>query len=221
MSYVCLIFLLSHVHAIQEPASQRWEKTIAAFEESDRKSPPSPGSTLFIGSSSIRLWDLKKSFPDLEAINRGFGGSQVSDSVAFVDRIVIPYVPKLIVLYAGDNDVAAGKTPETVTGDFQKFVTLVHEKLPDTHIFYIAIKPSLARWKLFSKMAEANQRIKLMADQNKMVTYVDIVSPMLNRDGKPHQDLFLEDGLHLNAKGYALWNQVLWPLLEKQNPKRR
>ncbi len=141
--------------------SSRWEKYIARFEAADKKQMPEPGGVLFIGSSSIRMWKtLKQDFAGFSVINRGFGGSQIADSTHFAGRILHPYKPRQIVLYAGDNDVAAGKSPETVLADFQKFVKTVHAKLPEARISFIAIKPSLSRWKLSEKMAKANALVR-------------------------------------------------------------
>ena len=129
----------------------RWEKDIAAFEKRDRDKAPPKNPIVFVGSSSIRLWDLSKSFPHLTAINRGFGGSHMADAAHFAPRIVLIYDPRLIVLYAGDNDIAAGKTPERVRDDFQAFVKTVHAKLPKVRIVFICIKPSLRRWASIDK----------------------------------------------------------------------
>ena len=123
--------------------SQRWESDIAAFEAADKKSPPPQGAVLFIGSSSIRIWKtLATDFPDQKTINRGFGGSELADSVYYADRIVIPYKPRLIVLFAGTNDINAGKRPETVFADFKAFVAKVRAGLPNTRIAYLSISPA-------------------------------------------------------------------------------
>lgn len=189
----------------------RWEKAIAAFEEQDRKALPPKNGIVFVGSSSIRLWKLDESFPDLDVINRGFGGSQLADAVHFAERIVLKHEPRLVVLYAGDNDITAGKTPEQVFADFQEFVATVHAKLPETRIVYIPIKPSLKRWSLFDKMQRANDLIAEFCRQDERLASADIVTPMLGDDGKPRPELFAEDGLHLSAKGYELWTSVVTP----------
>ncbi|MCX8036642.1 MAG: hypothetical protein N3D11_06250, partial [Candidatus Sumerlaeia bacterium] len=119
----------------RDPA--QWEKDIRAFEEKDKAAPPAKQGILFIGSSSIRRWDLDKWFPNLGALNRGFGGSHISDSVAFTSRIVLPYQPRVIVFYSGDNDLQYGKSPETVCEDFKAFVRAVHSRLPHTRIVFI------------------------------------------------------------------------------------
>ena len=197
--------------------SSRWEKYIARFEAADKKQMPQPDGVLFIGSSSIRMWKtLEQDFAGLPVINRGFGGSQIADSNHFAGRIVHPYKPRQIVLYAGDNDVAAGKSPETVLADFQQFVKTVHGKLPKARVSFIAIKPSLSRWKLSGKMARANSLVSDACGKDKRLDYIDIWQPMLGDDGRPKPDLFLGDGLHLNAKGYALWTSIVKPHLARR-----
>jgi lysophospholipase L1-like esterase len=192
----------------------RWEKDIAAFEQRDREKPPPKNAVVFVGSSSIRLWELAKSFPDVETINRGFGGSQLADSVHFAPRIVLKYEPRLVVLYAGDNDLAAGKTPEQVADDFRAFAATVHKGLPRTRIVYLSIKPSIRRWKLVDKGRRANDLIQAACKQDEGLLYVDVGTPLLGADGKPRPELFREDGLHLNDKGYEVWGSALKPYLK-------
>src|SRR5207253_7881931 len=120
--------------ADDQPDFSRWEKAVAALEQQDKDKPPPKHAIVFAGSSSIRLWDLKKSFPNLDVINRGFGGSQIADSVHFAPRLVTKLAPRLVVFYAGDNDLAFGKTPEQVAADFQAFVRAVHKDSPKTKI---------------------------------------------------------------------------------------
>ena len=205
------------LHLAAEHDSSRWEKSIARFEAADKKEMPKPGGVLFIGSSSIRLWKtLKGDFPGVAVVRRGFGGSQIADSVHFAGRIVHPYQPRQIVMYAGDNDVASGKSPEAVLADFQTFVKVVHTKLPKTRIAFIAIKPSIARWKLSGKMSEANALVHGVCAKDKRLDFIDIWQSMLGQDGKPKPNLFVKDGLHLNANGYALWTSIVKPYLAKR-----
>jgi lysophospholipase L1-like esterase len=192
----------------------RWEKDIAAFEQRDREKPPPKNAVVFVGSSSIRLWDLSKSFPGVETINRGFGGSQLADSAHFAPRLVVKYEPRLVVLYAGDNDLAAGKTPEQVADDFRALVRAVREGLPKERIVFLSIKPSIQRWKLVDKVRRANALIEAMCKQEEGLLYVDVGTPLLGDDGKPRPELFREDGLHLNDKGYEVWASVLKPYLK-------
>lgn len=221
LSSLALIGFIASLVGVAVPAKgeekqgfSRWEKDIAAFERLDREKPPPKNPIVFVGSSSIRLWDLSKSFPRLPALNRGFGGSHLADVVHFAPRIVLKYEPRLIVLYAGDNDLAAGKTPERVRSDFQAFVKIVHENLPKSRIVFICIKPSLRRWALIDKIRNANALVATECKKDERLLYVDVAAPMLGADGKPRRELFADDGLHLNAKGYALWAERLQPLLD-------
>src|SRR5262249_4332898 len=144
------------LHAFQDkkPDFSRWEKAIAAFEKADMTKPPPENAVLFVGSSSIVRWKLPQFFPMMDVINRGFGGSQLADSVHFAPRIVNKYKPRTVVLYAGDNDLATGKTPEQVATDFREFVKMVRRDLPMTKIVYISIKPSISRWRLWEKISK-------------------------------------------------------------------
>lgn len=195
-------------------AEQRWAREMAAFAAEDEAKPFAHGGIVFTGSSSIRLWDTAASFPGLPILNRGFGGSQIPDSVQHVDRLVLRHAPRLVVFYAGDNDIAADRTPAQVEADFKAFVERIHAALPTTRIAFVAIKPSLARWALVEKVRDANQRIRAFCDRDDRLGYVDVDGPMLGWDGRPRADLFAKDGLHLSPKGYALWNVLLAPFLE-------
>ena len=197
----------------------RWEPNIRAFEEKDKENPPPKKAVLFAGSSSIVGWNLPKYFPGMKTVNRGFGGSQIADSTHFADRIILPHKPKIVVLYAGDNDIAGGKTPEQVAEDFQGFVKVVHDALPKTRIVFIAIKPSIARWNLIDAMRDANARIKAITEKDKRLAYVDIDTPMIGEDGKPRPELFKKDGLHLNHEGYVLWTGLVKPHLKPKKEK--
>ncbi len=199
----------------QVPGWTKWSAAIADFERQDRESPPPPGGVLFLGSSSIRLWDLKKSFPGETVVNRGFGGSQIDDSVHYADRLVLPSRPRLVVFYAGDNDIASGKSPERVLADFQALVEAIHAKLPETRIAFIAVKPSPSRWKHFDAQRRANALVAEFARGDARLDYVDIVTPMLGTDGRPRPELFVKDNLHLSAEGYRLWNDIVTPHLVK------
>ena len=196
------------IQAADETPS-RWEKAISAFETEDRENPPPKNAILFVGSSSIRLWDLAKSFPDRKVINRGFGGSEISDSIQFADRIIFKHEPRVVVLYAGDNDIAKGKSAERVVKDFKQFEQLVHARLPKARLLFIAIKPSTKRWKLYPTIKDANSTIQAECAKQAHLAFVDIATPMLGIDGKPKPELFVKDGLHLNSTGYAVWNKVL------------
>ena len=194
--------------------ADRWAKEMAAFEQQDQQSPPAPGGIVFVGSSSIRLWDLPKAFPGLPVINRGFGGSQIADSVNHIDRLVLRHKPRTVVFYAGDNDLAAGKTPATVIDDFKTFVAKIHAVLPQTRIAFIGIKPSIQRWKLIETVRAANAGIRAYCQEDERLGFIDVDGPMLGWDEKPRKDLLVEDGLHLTPKGYELWTTLVRPFLE-------
>jgi lysophospholipase L1-like esterase len=192
----------------------RWESKIASFEARDREAPPPRDGIVFIGSSSIVGWKLNRFFPKLPVINRGFGGSEVADSVRYADRILLPYRPKVVVMYAGDNDIARGKSAEQVVADYRRFVKKIRTALPKTRIVYIAIKPSISRWALVDKMREANRQIMAIADSDPKLDFVDIDTPMIGEDGKPRKELFKPDGLHLNDEGYQVWSNLVRPHLK-------
>ena len=193
---------------------EKWEKDMQIFERWDSKNSFPDDAVLFVGSSSIKLWQTRNYFPDLKVINRGFGGSQIFEVTHFADRIIFPYKPKVILFYAGDNDIASGKSSERVFEDYKKFVKLVHGEMPGTPVIFVAIKPSLSRWKLWPEMKEANSMIKNFSDGNKDLFYFDSAKPLLGDDGKPRAELFMDDQLHLSSRGYHLWTEQLRPMIE-------
>jgi lysophospholipase L1-like esterase len=192
----------------------RWEEALAAFAAADLKNAPEPGAVLFVGSSSIRLWDgLEEQFEDARVLKRGFGGSRLADCVKHLDRLVVNYRPRLVLLYAGDNDLAEGGSPEDVLARVQAFAEGVHGRLPETRVVFISIKPSPARRALLQKARAANDLVRAYADRHPLVDYVDVFTPMLAVDGSPRAELFRKDELHLNDQGYALWRKIIRPLV--------
>lgn len=193
----------------------RFDSAIAAFEKADLQTRPEKGQVLFLGSSSIRRWDTTAAFSGIDSLNRGFGGSQISDAIFFFDRVVLPYAPSVIVFYAGDNDINAGKSVQQVFADFETFSGLVMRKLKGTRIVYIPIKPSISREALWPEMAVLNGRIQQLSKRRDRLYYADIAAPMLATGMPPSADLFAEDGLHLSDKGNAMWLKVIRPVLER------
>lgn len=216
---IALLAALAACGANGSPApegTEQWEEEIRAFEEADRISPPEAGGVVFVGSSSIRLWEtLEEDFPGVDVIKRGFGGSQMSDAVYFADRIVMPYEPRQVVVYAGDNDLWAEKTPERVLDDFQDLVTRIHRRLPETRVSFIAIKPSLARWSIIDRVREANRLVAEYAATDPRIDYIDIYTPMLASDGTPRAELLVEDELHLSPEGYEVWREAVEPFVRR------
>jgi|ERR1041385_1928227 lysophospholipase L1-like esterase len=212
--------LLAACLPVESPAAEArsktsaWEPEITAFQRMDKTNPPPPGAILFVGSSSIRLWKtLAQDFPNHTVINRGFGGSQIADSTSLADRIILPYKPKLILVYAGDNDIAANRTPEQVLADFQALVKKVHDTLPAARLVFISIKPSISRWPLAEKVRAANRLVEEFTRNDVRLGFIDVFTPMLGEDGRPRPELFIEDKLHMNAKGYQLWQKIIAPHL--------
>lgn len=211
----CLLFFPGNAPAQTATGPDKWEKEIKAFEAADKDNPPPAGAILFLGSSSIRKWtNVARAFPDFKVINRGFGGSMIPDSTHFADRIVVPYKPKTIVFYAGDNDISARHKPEQVCEDFKAFVVKVHAALPETRIAFVAIKPSLKRWALVEQIKAANRLIEQYTQTDKRLDFIDVFPAMLGEDGKPKPDLFVADGLHMSPGGYELWTSLIKPHLK-------
>jgi lysophospholipase L1-like esterase len=195
-------------------APSQLEPDIARFEAEDRASPPRLGSIVFVGSSSIRMWTtLGRDFPGVSVLNRGFGGSEAGDVAQFAERIVVPYKPPVVVFYAGDNDLAAGKTPAQVLAAFQSFVATIHRDLPGTRVVFVSIKPSIARWAIVDKMRAANQLVRDYTRTDPGLVYVDVFTPMLDASGQPRLDLYLKDGLHMTPAGYAIWRELIAPVI--------
>ena len=191
-----------------------WEDALATFAAADLKQRPEPGGVLFVGSSSIRMWDTHETeFADARVIKRGFGGSRLSDCVKLLDRLVIKYRPRTVMLYAGDNDLAEGATPEEVLQRVKAFADGVHSRLPETKVTFISIKPSPARRALIGKARMANKLVHQYAEAHPRVDYIDVFTPMLAADGTPRRELFRKDALHLNDAGYALWRTVIRPFV--------
>lgn len=212
---IILILLGFGLRAQTYDRQKLWEKEIEAFAEIDRKQTPPPNPVLFVGSSSIRAWtSLRSNFPRLKVINRGFGGSRLEDVNFYFDRIVTPYNPKTIVLYAGENDVNEGVAPEKVLEQYRKFAALVSEKLPKTEIIFVSLKPSPARWIMVEKFKQTNRLIKAEIEKGGRAQFVDVFTPMLDEKGEPKAEIFREDRLHLNEKGYAIWRSILQRYLQ-------
>ena len=218
-SLIALVSLI--ILAIPSPARaeeikvNRFEKDIQAYEAADKVAPPPQGAILFTGASSIRLWKtLAADFAGLTVINRGYGGSTVSDAVHFADRIVIPYHPKIIVLQAGGNDINGGRTPAQVLADLKTWVEKVRAKLPDVKLVYLGINPSPARWAQREKQQEANTLIREFLATQKNAVFVDLWPGMIGADGQPRPELFVADRLHPSAEGYQQRTKLVRPFLE-------
>jgi lysophospholipase L1-like esterase len=202
--------------AAQAPVDpNRWESTIQKFEAEDKHSGPATGGVVFIGSSSIARWsNLAESFPSLKVVNRGFGGSELADSVKYATRVVVPRAPRIVVLYAGENDLNRGVTPDVISADFGTFADVIRKSLPSTRIVVIGLKPSPLRWKLRDGMQQTNTLIRTRCAADRNCVYVDPWPVMIGKDGTPIPEFFVEDGLHMTPAGYKAWTQMLQPHLK-------
>jgi lysophospholipase L1-like esterase len=199
-------------------AQHAFEADIRAYEVQDSINPPAKGQIVLYGSSTIRMWtgyaqDLK----GFSVLNRGFGGSTMSDAVYYFDRVLVPLQPSWILLYEGDNDLAFGQTPEQAMGTLDTLYQLMRRKLPDTRLAIYAVKPSVARKELLPKQQILNKKFRKFAKKHrKYVFFLDTATPLLGSDRQPSTDYLIEDGLHLNARGYAIWTAVTRRFLNSQ-----
>lgn len=197
-------------------ATNRWAKDILAFEAQDAANPPPKRPIVFTGSSTIRMWtNLTTDFPNMRVMNRGFGGSQVSDVNEHFERLILKYNPRQVVVYCGGNDINAGKSVEQVTADIEKFLDRMERDSPKTRVSYLAVALNPARWAQREKVAAVNNAIREMTSKRKNAEFIDIIPVMLQADGTPKPEIFLNDRLHMNEKGYALWKPVIAPRLIK------
>jgi len=199
----------------QYGSPERFENEIQRFEALDKKGSPPQGAIVCVGSSSMRGWHatIHNDLAPLTIVPRGFGGSTMNDALHYADRIVLHYKPRAVVVYEGDNDVAAGISPQTITDTFQAFVEKVHKELPQCRIYFLTIKPSIHRWTMWPKMKEANSLIATVCAKDKRLSFVDVASGMLSEEGNPRKKIFQEDGLHMTRDGYVIWRDALKPIL--------
>lgn len=207
--------------ATPSPDPARFEKDVAAFEAEDRASPPPPGGVLFVGSSSIRYWEVAAAFPSLKTIRRGYGGSHVTDTLHFADRIIFRYAPSLVVFYAGDADVAAGKGARQIAEDTGRLVARLHERMPTTPVVVIGTKPSPLHWAHMETIREANRIVRTWLATDSMAAYVDVEAALIGPDGQPRADFYTDNRLNLNERGYAAWTAATRPVIERMAARTR
>ncbi|MXY23425.1 MAG: G-D-S-L family lipolytic protein [Acidobacteria bacterium] len=195
----------------------RFEEAIQAFEAEDRAMMPPEGAIVVTGSSSIRRWhpSLKQDLAPLTVIPRGFGGSTMQDLEYFLDRIVLKYKPRAVVIYEGDNDTAYGVAPEEIVGRLESIVDRIHAEVPEARVYVMSVKPSLARVDVWDKAQEANALSQRFADSHDLVSYIDVANPFLQSNGQVMDDIFIDDGLHLNEKGTEIWASTIKAALMK------
>lgn len=212
---LCLLLLSGHSRAAVPAPPERWREDVDRLTAADAAHPPVQGGVVFVGSSSIRLWKtLATDFPGLDITQRGFGGSYLADTLHYADRLILPYVPRAVVVYAGENDLADGRTPEEVAGDFAALRAKIASALPRTRLIYLSIKLSPSRERIHEAVRRANALIKAACAGDPRCVFVDVATPMLAADGSFRPELYVGDRLHLSPAGYALWRKLLAPHLE-------
>jgi lysophospholipase L1-like esterase len=213
--FLCFGLILAELTTAK---SQPFIDEIRAFKKQDSINLPPQQAILFVGSSSFRKWvDVQSYFPGYKIINRGFGGSVFPDVIRYARDIIIPYHPKQVVIYCGDNDLASSDsvTAMVVADRFRELFQLIRNNIPDENIVFVSIKPSPSRLRLMPAMEEANRLIREFLTAQKNTSFVDVFHLMLDKEGKPIDEIFENDKLHMNAKGYRIWQQALQPYLLK------
>lgn len=208
------ILVLAGLCVGAEPINPRWEEAISGIEKREMKTPLADGGILFTGSSSIRLWkSLAEDFPGVELANRGFGGSQISDLIGYFDRVILPGKPRQIVIYSGTNDLNSGEKPEQVLSDFATLSGMIERELPGTKIALISCAPNPARWEQRQDQLRFNA-IAVAFCERMGYDFIDVWTPMMGEDGTPSRDIYVDDQLHMNEAGYAMWRKIVGPFLD-------
>lgn len=198
-----------------DPDPARFDDAMAAFARWDAENSVPAAATVFVGSSSIVRWNTAEAFPDTRLLNRGFGGSHVSDVNHFIEQTVLRYSPDVVVFYAGDNDTSAGKSSERIFEDLRAFAEGVLHAKSTTQVVFISVKPSLSRWAVWPQMVATNELLRAYTDKHANLHYADVAAPMLGADGEPIAELFVGDGLHMTAAGYDIWTRVVGDVLAR------
>ncbi|MEZ6066276.1 MAG: GDSL-type esterase/lipase family protein [Planctomycetaceae bacterium] len=197
-------------------SSAKWEPEIQKFEQADKEHPPEAGRIVFWGSSTMRLWPTGEMFTDLPVVNRGFGGSRMADALYYFDRVVVPHRPKVILMYEGSNDLAGGVTPSQIDAEFREIIQRCRDQLPDTHLVFLSIKPTVKRWPIIHRIRATNALIEATCiDSGDHVHYLDVHTPMLNAEGTPEVRYLSNDGLHLGPEGYKHLTELVRPKLKE------
>jgi creatinine amidohydrolase len=213
--FLTLFFAAFILHAQEDPDPNRFAQEIQAFRDWDRKNALPEKFVLLVGSSSIRMWNSAESFPDLPVVNRGFGGAHISDLIYFKDDILLKYpAPECVLFFCGGNDIAGGKSAERVFDDFQKFRGILNSHAPATPMVCIPISPCASRWAMWGETSRVNAMVEKLCAEDALLYYADTATKLLETGQPPADSLFIEDKLHLSAKGYALWTSIIRPVVD-------
>ncbi len=207
--YLLLVLTLGIIQSnAQDP--KRFQKEIEILTEKDYCFSPDEELLLFTGSSSVRMWkDVQEAFPGHHVINNGFGGSHFSDLIYYYDELIAPFEPEILFIYEGDNDIASGKKPKSILKEAKQLVSMIQQDKPGTKIVLISPKPSLARWELKKEYQKLNSLLEKFAAKTQGVEFADVWEAMVDENGEVYRDIFIDDNLHLNEKGYEIWEKVI------------
>ena len=196
------------------PDPERFENDVREFEAADKTTPPPEKAIVCVGSSSMKMWrnNIKEDLAPLTVIPRGFGGSNFNDLLYYTERLVIAYEPRAVLVYEGDNDAKIGLSTDEIMAKAKAFVEKVHQALPDCRIYFISVKPSIARWNIWPEMKDINSELEQFSKSDSRLTYIDVASPMIGETGKP-KAVFKKDNLHMARDGYIIWRDAVRPVL--------
>jgi len=212
-----IISVFSFIVNVNSQDEEKWRKDVENITTRDTVYfEDIEGTLILTGSSSARLWkNSSRVFPDHTVLNNGFGGSQMHELLYFLEDLVLKYKPTKVLIYEGDNDISAGKTSAEIMTTTKEVVHTLKNEIPQVEIYFISPKPSLARWTLKEKYIDLNAKLKTYCELTSKVTFIDVWTPMLNEEGSPIEDIFIEDGLHMNEKGYRIWSDTVGPIVNK------
>lgn len=214
ISLFFLVISLTNLSTLSGQQIDRFQDEVEAIAEKYRKVDWEKGGTVFTGSSSIKMWkSLEKDFPNSRIFNTGFGGSQTHHLIHHIQELVVEFEPKKIFIYEGDNDINAGKPIRQILEEFFEIMEKVNAVVPNAQFYFISAKPSPSRWEKKRQYELFNEQLREFAMNHSNANFIDIWTPMLAKDGKPKPELFLEDNLHMNEKGYAIWRKAVKPFL--------
>lgn len=213
---LCLLLILPvAAFAADYPDPTSWTPTMRGFALEDEIADWPRGAIVATGSSSMRFWDhrIHEDLAPLTIISRGFGGSNMNDLLYFLDELVLKHAPRAVMIYEGDNDVAQGVPVSQILSRFESAIVRIHAADPETRVYLLSVKPSILRAAMWPEMLQVNAGLQRLAGANDNVHYIDVATPMMKDDGNVREDLFVQDGLHMNQKGYDIWRNVVAPVL--------
>ena len=208
----CLVLVITLVISLninaQDPT--RFASEIESIQAREFERIEGLPLALFTGSSSIRMWaELENSFPSYQVLNHGFGGSEFSDLIHYKEELIFDYAPEYLFIYEGDNDINSGKNPSDIAEEANNLILEIKERLPRTRIFLISPKPSISRWELRDQYLKVNLLLSQVSTVHRSTYYIDVWTPMMDENNEVRTDLFIEDNLHMNEVGYAIWKEVI------------